>query len=306
MTLRGLFVGADDRLRAPWRILLFLVVWVPCLLFAVAALAPARSVVDGFTGAPGTVEAIAASISLVLAHAVMLFWLDRRDWTYVGLHRAAAAPRTLAFGFAIGAAPIALASLSLLAVGWLVVQPAEPGSWVAAAVAVSAVLLPAAFYEELLSRGYLFSALSEWLGRVAAVALTSVGFGLLHVWNPGSTAGSIMNVVLAGVLLAAVLLATGSLYAAWLAHFAWNWVMAVPLHLKVSGLAFETPGYQLVDAGPDWATGGPWGPEGGAAATVAMLLAIWVLYLWSSRNLVARRVESPTTSQGESRSVSDQ
>ena len=54
-------------------------------------------------------------------------------------------------------------------------------------------------------------------------------------------------------------------YAAWAAHFAWNWTMAVVFHVAVSGLPLESPGYRYVDAGPDWATGGSWGPEGGAA-----------------------------------------
>jgi hypothetical protein len=70
---------------------------------------------------------------------------------------------------------------------------------------------------------------------------------------------------------------TRSLYAAWMAHFAWNWTMAVLLHIPVSGLETETPDYRTVDAGPDWATGGPWGPEGGAAAALGMVGGIGYL-----------------------------
>jgi hypothetical protein len=33
------------------------------------------------------------------------------------------------------------------------------------------------------------------------------------------------------------------------------------------------PNYRIVDAGPDWLTGGPWGPEGGAAAMLGMAVA---------------------------------
>ncbi|MBV9879811.1 MAG: hypothetical protein JO180_04905, partial [Gemmatirosa sp.] len=38
-----------------------------------------------------------------------------------------------------------------------------------------------------------------------------------------------------------------------------------------------TPGYRTVDAGPDWLTGGPWGPEGGLAAGAGMLAALALL-----------------------------
>jgi hypothetical protein len=46
------------------------------------------------------------------------------------------------------------------------------------------------------------------------------------------------------------------------------------LHAAVSGLPFATPDYRVVDAGPDWLTGGAWGPEGGIGAAGGMLLAL--------------------------------
>jgi hypothetical protein len=58
---------------------------------------------------------------------------------------------------------------------------------------------------------------------------------------------------------------------------AWNLVQAVVLHAPVSGLPLPTPGYRLVDNGPGWLTGGPWGPEGGLAAAGGMLVATFLL-----------------------------
>lgn len=288
MNARALFIGADGRARAPWRILLFLSLWVVCTVVVLAALAPVLVPVGALSGVPGTAEAIGMCISLLLAHAIVLRLVDRQGWSYVWLHRAAARPRAFAVGFGVGAAPIGLASALLLAVGWLAIEPAPGSGWLTAAAQLTLALLPAAFYEELFSRGYVFAALGEWLGRVVAIVFTSVAFGVLHMWNPGWTVGSIASVVLAGVLLAAVLLVTGSMYAAWMAHFAWNWVMATLLHVKVSGLTLPAPGYQTVDAGPDWATGGAWGPEGGAVAAAAMIATIVLLYLWSSRHQARR------------------
>jgi hypothetical protein len=51
----------------------------------------------------------------------------------------------------------------------------------------------------------------------------------------------------------------------------------------VSGLAMEAPRYRLVDAGPDWATGGAWGPEGGWFAAVSLAIAISYVYRKSHR-----------------------
>jgi hypothetical protein len=70
-----------------------------------------------------------------------------------------------------------------------------------------------------------------------------------------------------------------SLYAAWMAHLAWNWVMAVPLHASVSGERFEAPGYHAVTVGPPWLSGGAWGPEGGLAAALGMVGGLAYFYV---------------------------
>jgi len=145
----------------------------------------------------------------------------------------------------------------------------------------------AAFAEELLARGYVFASLRDWLGQPIALALTSIGFGLLHLKILARTARSVSLVILAGVFLGTILIVTKSLYAAWMAHWAWNWVMAVPLHVAVSGQPMARPDYQIVDAGPDWLTGGPWGPEGGAGAALGMIAGLAYLY--------ARRPRQPQT-----------
>lgn len=304
MNARKIFVGEDGRAHPPWRILLFVAIWVVVSVVVMTALAPVLRAAEGFTGVDGTAASFGMVISLLVTHAGML-WLDRRSVAYVGLHRPAAAPRVMAFGFAVGAAPIAGASLLLIGVGWLDIVPSTPGSWILAAGQVSLALLPAAFYEELLSRGYLFATLGEWLGRPLAVALTSTAFGLLHLWNPGASAYSITTVVIAGVFLAATLLLTGSLYAAWMAHFAWNWVMAVPLHVSVSGLPLPRPDYQTVDDGPDWATGGAWGPEGGASAAAAMIAGLVFLYVRRSRLAAFHARPSGAESTSTTRSRAD-
>ena len=278
MTLRGVVVSADGRLRAPWRILVFLSIAVGLFVATSVLLGPALAAAARITGLDETSDALAVAIALVATHAIMIKAIDRRGWSYAWLDRGAARPGTIGFGLVLGAVPITLASLGLLALGWLAVEPGGSDPWLAAAAKMTVVLLLAAFYEELLSRGYLLAAMADLMGMRAAVVVTSITFGLLHLGNPGVSAQPIILVTLAGVFLSVVLLATKSLYAAWSAHFAWNWVMAVPLHVSVSGLVVLQPRYQTVDAGPDWATGGAWGPEGGAFAGATMLAGMGYLY----------------------------
>ena len=213
----------------------------------------------------------------VVATYVMLR-VQRWPWSTVGLDRGAATPKIVAQGGAIGAATIGLASLALLSIHMLQIVPTTPGSSFATAGRYALILLPAAFFEELLMRGYPFAILRRVTGWKMALIVTSVLFGLLHLGNPGADAEAILAVIVAGFFLGAIFLATRSLYATGAAHFAWNWIMAGGLHIAVSGLPAQDPDYRTVETGPDWLTGGQWGPEGGLAAVAAMFVVFFYLY----------------------------
>ena len=213
----------------------------------------------------------------LLAHVVMLRVVDRRPWADVGLGRQNVGAARVAGGLAVGALAVGIPCLVLLATGWLSVAPGVSGSVGAVTVRLLAFLLPAALAEELMVRGYLFTALADGFGRAAAVITTSVLFGLLHFANPGVTPWSLVVVALAGVWLGVVRLTTDSLYAAWAAHLAWNFVLAAALHAAVSGQDMTIVAWRTIDTGPDWATGGAWGPEGGAAAAAGLVLATVLL-----------------------------
>jgi uncharacterized protein len=270
LKFRSLFYTSAGAPRAPLRAAGFLAAAIVVSGVLSILLAPFGASLDGglrtdlLTTVIGVVGALCASW-IALRH------VDRKPWSEIGLGRSAAKAGPVIAGFSIGAFAIAIPILLLIALGWLRYRPViitPPGHPL---VALTMVLIPAALNEELLTRGYLLTLIRDAWGWPAAVVITSIGFGLLHLANPGATLQSVTIVTLAGVFLAIVRIATGSLYAAWAAHFAWNWVMAVVFHAAVSGLTFDVPGYRYVDAGPDWATGGVWGPEGGIPAGLAMI-----------------------------------
>ena len=221
----------------------------------------------------------------LIATFVMLRRVEKLPWSTIGLGRSAATPPVLIKGIVLGALAIGVASLLLVAVQQLRIVSAPDGSWWGTAGRATAVLLPAAFFEELFIRGYVFSVLRRMAGWKLALIVTSVVFGLLHAANPGADAQSILSVTVAGFFLGAVFLATGSLYAAGAAHFAWNWVMAGLFHTPVSGLEMPTPDYRTVDAGPDWLTGGTWGPESGLVSVAVMFVVLFYLHTRYLRRL---------------------
>lgn len=275
----ALFRGEQGRLRSGWRAAIFALLLVVCAglgtTLALSVVPVASGPLEPWRLSVAWGGLVAGSLA---AHWVMLRFIDRVTWRYAAMHREAAAPRVLARGVLLGALPIGLTAAALVAAGWLTVTRAGGSALGMPVLGLMVMFLVAALFEELVLRGYLLSALSDGIGRVGAVLATSLVFGLLHLRNPGVSGLAVTVVVVAGIFLAAVRMAMDSLYAAWAAHAAWNMVMALVLHTAVSGTSIAPPGgWRVVDSGPDWATGGPWGPEGGAPAAAALLVATWYL-----------------------------
>ncbi len=278
---RAIFFAADGNFRAIWRGVLFIAACVVAL-FAASVVGGSLHSAAAMFGVRLVVHPLVYPVGFLAAHVFMLRKIDRRDWSYVWLGREAARPSRLVSGLALGSLAVGIPAAALLASNQLSVADAPDGGWWSAALLSAVVLLPSAFAEELFARGYIFALVREAVSWKVALAATSIGFGMLHVANPGANWQSLSVVVLAGFFLGAVVLATGSLYAATLAHFAWNWFIAAVLHMPVSGIPVAgSPDYRVVETGPDWLTGGSWGPEGGLAAGLG--LSIGLVYLsWSA------------------------
>jgi membrane protease YdiL (CAAX protease family) len=149
----------------------------------------------------------------------------------------------------------------------------RPGTF---AIAVFA-LIPAAAAEELLMRGYPIKVIDEQWNRWAAVLITAVTFGMLHVLNIGSTFVGTVNVILAGILLGLVYLMSGSLwYAIWF-HIGWNFAQSVLFGMGVSGVTGipSILGGNL--SGPALINGGSFGLEGSLVATAVEAGAILLM-----------------------------
>jgi membrane protease YdiL (CAAX protease family) len=279
LTARSVFRDPTGTIRPPWRLALFAVSTAASLVAINGAIVPFVSGAFALIGVRVVLYPWILLASIVMGHVVTFHVADARGWRTVSLDRSALAWRKLLAAAALAVAAVVLATGPLLLAGWLRTEPGPPGSSIGAAVAMVGFLAPAALWEEMVFRGYAFAALAEWWGTPAALGATSLVFGLVHLQNVGATVESITVVVVAGVFLGAVLVVMRSLWAAFAAHLAWNWMLAAVLHSAVSGVPFATPDYRLVDAGPDWATGGTWGPEGGAPAALGLVVVTAYLYL---------------------------
>lgn len=138
------------------------------------------------------------------------------------------------------------------------------------------VFVPAALHEELAFRGYLFQKIRQW-NRPAAIGATSLGFALLHLGNRGISLLALLNLVLAGVLLA---LAYEHSFRLWFPigiHFAWNVLSGPVLGYGVSGYNAASTLLQVRAGGPPWLTGATFGIEGSVWMGAVEVGGIWWL-----------------------------
>jgi uncharacterized protein len=137
--------------------------------------------------------------------------------------------------------------------------------------------------EEILCRGWLMPLLSARYNLWIGIFLSSSLFGILHGLNPNVTVFAVLNIVLVGVFFSLFALRQGSLWGACALHSIWNWLQGNFFGFEVSGQDGGPTLLNLKEIGPDWITGGTFGPEGGFVCTFIISVGIVIiLYLNNS------------------------
>jgi uncharacterized protein len=202
--------------------------------------------------------------------ALSLRVFERSALPAVGLGWKLGSGRNALYGLLAGCAGALCVTVLPMALGlaYLEPDPERPAS-AASLLFVSLVLLFGAIGEELLFRGYGFQVLAASLGPVAALAISSAAFGLVHMSNLNASAAGIVNTVLYGVVLGYAVLRTGELWAAIGIHFGWNWILPLA-GVSLSGFKIGLTGYVLRWRVSDVWSGGEYGPEASVLTTVVI------------------------------------
>ena len=230
----------------------------------------------------GTFATAAAALA---AGAVLIRGVDGRSPAAMGIAVSKRTPADVGLGVLIGAAGLVVAVSALLATGTLRYGPQDgtAAGWLAVVAAQAGLFTVAALAEEAIFRGYPFQVLVRVGGPVSAIVVSAVLFALAHGANPSIGIFALINIFLAGILLALAYLRTLSLWFATAVHMGWNWTMATLFDLPVSGLqVFDTPLYQPAVGGPAWWSGTTFGPEGGLVGTIGFATALLLVLRWSA------------------------
>jgi membrane protease YdiL (CAAX protease family) len=141
-----------------------------------------------------------------------------------------------------------------------------------------------AIIEETLFRGIIFRITEEKLGSYLALAISAFIFGALHLANPHSSlAGATSVAIEAGLLLGAAFIYSKNLWFPIAIHFAWNFTQSGIYGAATSGHIISKSLLTTRIEGPDFITGGEFGPEGSVQAVLFCLIAAIVLMVLSHR-----------------------
>lgn len=233
---------------------------------------------------PAVIMIVGAAAAIAVYWAVMRFVAGRPtpEIARAGARREALLGAGIGLGFMLVSA-LLIAILGGYSFSW------SSGNPLPVVFTVAATALGAAVTEELMFRGLALQALERLWGSRAALAITALLFGALHLGNPAATAWSSLAIALeAGVLLGAAYLWRRNIWFVVGLHFAWNATVGL-LGIPVSGHA--APGLLTAEVtGPALLTGGEFGIEASIVPViVSVLLIVPMLVLAHRRGGLARR-----------------
>lgn len=277
---------SEGRLRAGWRLVLQFAVAI-LIIIPVGMLGQLSGLNPEYLGI--FVSAAGMVVSIVLVGR----FIDRRRFDEFGIQTSSGWKRELWAGMAAGIVAMTGIWLLLWLLGFIKMdgfgwdRPSDQ-LWFMPVLGNMLLMMVVGFYEEYWTRGYQMKVLAEGLHfgsitpRIAvgvAMLITSLFFGLLHAGNPNASTISTVNITLAGIMLALPYVLTGRLWVSIGLHFTWNFSQGAIFGFPVSGKSFRTSVVQTIENGPDWFTGGEFGPEAGAVGLLAMmLLTVWIFF----------------------------
>ncbi|SIO18885.1 hypothetical protein SAMN02745824_3278 [Parasphingorhabdus marina DSM 22363] len=261
----SVFTDSSGRLRLLWRLPIF-----AFSLFAI--LSPL------FLVSPQWLQLM---LAVILLTVFLGFWaarIEQKTLSDYGLSRDLFFGIEFFVGMVFGVLVIGL--IFAVSVPWSV-----PGAIMISSAAVDGAfwmflfrMLLVAYWEELIFRGFLLTSFREWFGMklgarpglAMSVLLTSVIFASVHGATDNFSWAAFFILALNGAIWCLPVILTGRLGMSIGLHAAWNFSQSKIFGFSMSGNESASSLLSAEQAGPDYWTGGAYGPEAGLSGIVAL------------------------------------
>ena len=290
--IKNIFVNPiEHRLRTGWRILIFIITFL--------AIAKVLNILIKLVGGPPDnkllSELLKRSFLIVVSTVAVVIsrkLLDKKSFKSFGLNFKKNGTTDLLIGFFISGLMIGIIFLSLKTMGYVKIENFGFNN-----VAISNMFtfllwlliigVSVSWFEELTFRGYLLQNLVDGIGNRWAVLISSIIFGLIHLQNPNATILSGIIIILITFILVLGWLRSGQLWIPFGLHAGWNFFLGPVFGFPVSGM-LEDSFIKLTINGPEWITGGDFGPEGGFLVLPIIGIGMILLFV-----LTKKREDTP-------------
>jgi membrane protease YdiL (CAAX protease family) len=287
-SIKGVFWNKEEnRLRMFWRLIVY-----STLISLVVVL---FSAVFGITNVLSNtlILSFVVLLGVMVTTVIVGKWVDRRSVKDFGLIPSPVWWKEFLFGLGLGAFLMGL----IFIIGWVTGSFTVEGYFLGSnqAAFLPGFLRAVGFYfavgvyEEVILRGYILVNLAEGLKiknvdkkwvLLLALLLSSLIFGVLHIINPNSSWVSTLNLSMAGIFLGLGMVLTGRLGMPIGLHITWNLFQGNVFGFPVSGTNSGATIISTKLTGPEWFTGGEFGPEAGILGLIAMLIGCLLIIVW--------------------------
>ncbi|MEW5798636.1 MAG: type II CAAX endopeptidase family protein [Bacteroidota bacterium] len=278
--MKNIFINPELKyMRAGWRIGIFLLI---LSAITIALTAPYGLLIKDYPEYKlAALQTFFAYVALTVSTWIMLRFVDKRPFYSIGIYFHNRWGKELFQGILLGAGMMTTIVIVFFAGGMISIEfrELEMGSILLIFLNSAALYTVVGYGEELMFRGYILQVFAEGTNRAIAAVSIAILFALAHAGNPNVSTFGLINVGLAGLWLSVAYYKTNALWLAIGLHISWNFFQGFVYSLPVSGTTSdkEQIGKAIV-TGPEWLTGGTFGPEGGALATLVLVIATAFIY----------------------------
>ena len=266
--MKNIFINPElDYMRAGWRIGLFLLIATGCSfvvatpgIYLIKMLPPINS-----AGA----QMFFVYLAITFAAWLMLRFVDKRPFISIGLSLKADGGKQLFQGIILGSGMMTMIFVIEYSMGIVHIEFRDVTIQQGLLIFLNSILLYIAvgYGEEFLFRGYIFQVFVEGTNKVIATLVIALLFAFVHSKNPNASLFGLINVGFAGIWLSLAYFKTKALWLPIGLHISWNFFQGFVYSFPVSGTNSDTLQIgKAIVSGPEWLTGGAFGPEGGALA----------------------------------------
>jgi membrane protease YdiL (CAAX protease family) len=222
-------------------------------------------------------KGLSVSFSCILSYILFFKKYDKRAITEFSAKGLA---KNLTIGILIGFVLQSFTILVMYLNGNYSVVKINPVSFI---LIPFAIMFTVAIIEEILVRGIIFRIVEEKLGSYISLTISSLLFGVFHLVNPHGTLISGICITTAGFMLGAAFIYSRNLWFPIALHFAWNFTQSGIFGAITSGNEKTSSLLEAKIQGPEFITGGEFGPEGSIQAIVFCALGTILLLALSQK-----------------------